>query len=279
MALTTLVFALLAMPVSQAPGDHRLLQALEVYQGLLKASRDNPPAPADIHRFQARNQAFQVVAHVPAIVPVAVPNDLNGGKPVGLAVKVWAELVPDPGQDGPGSLVSLERHRWSPGQRFHLWFDSATPILIAFYQLAADKGSARFVLPTPTLPASFGTIPAGRPVKYPVLMQVDNDAKTEHMAILVTVPGAAFVDQGPLALSALPADATPTQVREALARTSEQFARVTEPLLQGAAGPVPPADIVSPDGAPARATVPGDVASILLGPGPTTCAHLTLRKR
>src|SRR5690606_37354032 len=69
LALTTLVFALLAMPVSQAPGDHRLLQALEVYQGLLKASRDNPPAPADIHRFQARNQAFQVVAHVPAIVP------------------------------------------------------------------------------------------------------------------------------------------------------------------------------------------------------------------
>lgn len=103
--------------------------------------------------------------------------------PAALGMKIWAEL-----RDGPnaGKFVNPAAYRWAAKERFWLWFETAAPVQLAIFQTYPDSvDGARQVVPDEKYPTSFKTIYPGEKFKFPLPFIMDDNGKTEYMAIVV----------------------------------------------------------------------------------------------
>jgi len=267
---------------SRSDAQDRLKQAANVYSTLMQRAQADPPR---LEQVQARGAEVSIVNQKPKFDPVQAPG-FCGNKPVKLGMKVWAELVGQDGQTGTGQYVNLERYRFKPKERFYLWFESASPIQISLFQHyygpTATKDS-RLVLPQPDYPKSYETLLSGKPVRYPILLETDNDLRQELMSIVAYTPGTPFAGNQPLPICTVSSLSTNVQVTQAMAQTSQQLSSTMNQnvVVQVAQNGSPTLNNLEGDGvvisraarfdavASPTATAPSansdDVASVLLG--------------
>jgi hypothetical protein len=80
----------------------------------------------------------------------------------------------------------LQKYRWQRSERFYLWLDTAVPLQLSIFQNYPDgRPESRQVTPDERYPATFATIMPGRPFRYPVLLQADDDLRDEIVSIIV----------------------------------------------------------------------------------------------
>jgi hypothetical protein len=83
--------------------------------------------------------------------------------------------------------VHLEKYKWQRKQRFYVWFESAAPVYVGFWQDYDGKAPSRKVLPDERFPQSYSAILPGQPFRFPVLLEMDNDLNNEFMSIEVVL--------------------------------------------------------------------------------------------
>ncbi len=115
------------------------------------------------------------------VAPDVPPADpLTQGEPeIRLAVKIWGELA------ATGQKVNLTKHRWNPKERFWLWIESAVPLQMAVFQNYPEgRPRSRQVSPDERFPKSFDTIVPGKPFRFPVMFQMDDDLRDEQVSFV-----------------------------------------------------------------------------------------------
>jgi len=125
-------------------------------------------------------------------VPV---NDGSTASDVKMAIKVWAVPLRD-----DGSLTSMKvhlgKHRWRPRERMAIFFETAIPVQVGFYQEFenSDGGEPRLVQVLPDKdPAKFRdarkTVQPGFAYRFPVDIELDDNRDDEVMVIVVVASG------------------------------------------------------------------------------------------
>lgn len=109
--------------------------------------------------------------------------------PVGVAIEYEFELVPDGQREGSGEFVNPVKYKFRPKERFFLRLKTASPVQVALYQVYDDGQPDRLVLPSDQYPESYNTItPDQGFVRYPVLLEMDDDTRPETMMIIAFSP-------------------------------------------------------------------------------------------
>lgn len=114
------------------------------------------------------------------------------GEKVKQMIEVWA--VPVVNGEESDQKVSLDGHKWRPGERFRLYFKSATPINVEVYQVYPD-GSRPEVrrFPTDRFRETYNNyIPPRESVRYPpapLVIKVDDTQDDEVMKIVAVTVG------------------------------------------------------------------------------------------
>lgn len=284
-----------ATHAAAARGSGDFAAAESAFQELLDQARNTPPNPLRTVRFRAGDQNCEVLTVAPRLRPASlrVGRQTDPTRPVQLALKVWVELVRPDGQSRAGQFVSLEQHAWRPSQPFYLWFESATPVHIALFQINNDAATAtiraRLVLPSIGIPSSFDTLKPGRRARYPILLRTDSDLTAEELAVVACTPGAPFAGRAPLPIDMLPREPGNTQIQAAMLDTCQQLETALNQALAARPGTsqAPEAwprstrsrfTVVAPDRNDGPTVDPRQVAPILLGSELTAHARFTLRK-
>lgn len=117
-----------------------------------------------------------VQLHPPAAPPV----------PIGLAAKIWGQKLDDAGQ--PGEFINLTKHKWQRKERFYLWLDVAVPVQLAVFQnYPATQGqlSSKQVSPDERYPETLATIVPGKPFRFPVMFEMDDNLIDEVVSFVM----------------------------------------------------------------------------------------------
>lgn len=280
---------LIGLSAPAAAAAEALATEESAYQELLDQARAAPANPRNIVRFRAGGQNCEVLTEAPSLMPVALrsdPANANPARNVRLALKVWVELARPDGQSRSGQFVNLEQHAWRPAQPFYLWFESATPVHIALFQIHVDKSTAisraRLVLPSARIPASFDTLRPGMRARFPILLRTDNDLVPEELAVVARTPGVPLAERTPLLIDTLPRVPGDARIQEAMLGTCRQLETALNfALASGPETPLGPRSrftITAPDRNDGPTTDPRQVAAILLGAEPIAHTRFTLKK-
>jgi hypothetical protein len=100
-------------------------------------------------------------------------------------IKVWACPVRNGAETGK---VNIESREWLPKERLYIYFETATPVQVNFLQDFPGKESVK-VFPSEDFPDSYTPVPAGKAVKFPVRIELDDGTEDELMTIVVSTSG------------------------------------------------------------------------------------------
>ena len=196
------------------------------------------------------------------------PPMIPAGPPLRLGVKICGQLL-------DGRFVNLTKHKWQRGEPFYLWLETAVPIQLAFFQNYPDgRPPSRQVSPDERFPSTFATIMPGKPYRFPVLIQMDDDLRDELVSIVVVradaqvlpINGATVVSGNAVAT------ASATAVASAIVETqtgvmASAHATATVGVPGGAAAQAQAAAGAGPGGA--RASAFAAALGGVVGPGGT----------
>ncbi len=105
-------------------------------------------------------------------------------QPVRLGLKICGQLLDAAGN--PAQFVNLTKHKWQRKERFWLWVESAVPVQLAVFQNYPEgRPPSRQISPDEAYPTTFGTLLPGKPVRFPVLFQMDDDLRDEIISFVV----------------------------------------------------------------------------------------------
>lgn len=117
---------------------------------------------------------------------------ISGSRFAGVGLEFRIELVPDDSREGSGKYANLLTYAFHPKERFYVWLKTATPAQVALIQGFEDGRPDVVVMPDEQFPESFNTLTpdAGKDgyVRFPILMQMDDDLEPEIMKIAVFTP-------------------------------------------------------------------------------------------
>ena len=113
----------------------------------------------------------------------------DAGRGVKMAIKVWAV----PLRDGrlTEKKVHIGKYRWRPREEMAVFFETAVPVQVGFYQEFGGGEEPRRVrvLPDSKFPDSSRTVQPGYPYKFPVSIELDNNYDDEVMVIVAVASG------------------------------------------------------------------------------------------
>ncbi|MCA8983776.1 MAG: hypothetical protein R3C12_21315 [Planctomycetaceae bacterium] len=108
-----------------------------------------------------------------------VDNFDGSKKPFHCGIAVWFQLE-------NGRYVNPTKHRWNPGERFHVWIEPAVPVTISLHQnYPDDRPPSKQVYPDARYPKTFRDFRAGERSKLPVRFRMDDDLRDEIMSMVV----------------------------------------------------------------------------------------------
>lgn len=111
---------------------------------------------------------------------------ISGSRFGGVGLEFRIERVADGSREGTGNYVDLLNESFRPKERFYVWLKTATPVQVALIQGYEDGRPDRVVMPDEKFPESFNTLtPNAGYVKFPVLLEMDDDLNPEIMKIAV----------------------------------------------------------------------------------------------
>jgi hypothetical protein len=200
LGLTTLAFAAAAVP-QQSKGPTRA-EILKAFKELSKQTEVAYPKDAFVkkHLPRAANVGgselveFYQGKGVPRFQGVSVRDATGIDENAQLMIKVWAVPL-----DAEGRLtndkVNLAKRKWRPKQAMAIYFQSAIPVRVGFYQEfdATPNGQQPKpvrVLPDPKFPQSYKSIRPGAAFRFPVDIELDDTLDDELMAIVIVADGA-----------------------------------------------------------------------------------------
>jgi hypothetical protein len=137
------------------------------------------------HDVTQNHDPWEVRRAVPKLKVVKTPL---GGQNVGIRamVKVWAEVGLS------NDKAHLTAYEWKPKQQLYLCFEATRPMKIGLFQHRREKGTVDTLLPDADVPLSFDSIPAGKPHRLPILMEMDDNDADEHFTLVVVAVGSSY---------------------------------------------------------------------------------------
>jgi hypothetical protein len=143
----------------------------------LKVPRGRETVPVDLYNGSVRERLARFKG---------VPLNDGTASNVKTSIKVWA--VPIRNERLTNKKVHLAKYVWGPKEKFAIYFETATPVQVGFYQ-EFTGAEPKLVLPNTEFPDSYKTVKAGTPYRFPVDIELDDNTDEEIMHIVVVASG------------------------------------------------------------------------------------------
>ena len=108
------------------------------------------------------------------------PDQQSTNIPVKTGIRVWFELE-------DGKLINPNVYRFSPGEKFFVHVESATPVFVTLHQHFPHEGGKVPIIayPDPKFPSSSRVLNPAQRTKLFTKFAMDNDYDAEYMSIVV----------------------------------------------------------------------------------------------